>query len=193
MTAKSKKKPARKPKKKFTDKQEQFCLEYIVDLNGTNAAIRANYSKKTARQAAARLLSDVNIQARISELMAQREKRVQATADRVIEELENIAFSDITEYVELGEKGITIKRFRNLPKHVRSVISEVSQHDTQYGTLIKFKLYDKVKSLELLGKHFAMWTDNLNVNANVKFSNLDEKLSKLTREELVAIAYSNRN
>ena len=68
-------------------KREAFCQEYIIDFNGTQAAIRAKYSKKTAQEQSSQLLSKLIIQARIKELMAAREKRLEHSADEVIRRL----------------------------------------------------------------------------------------------------------
>lgn len=69
---------------KLTDKQELFCREYLIDLNATQAAIRAGYSEKTARNIAGNLLSKINIQVRISELKAQRCEEVKIDANWVL-------------------------------------------------------------------------------------------------------------
>lgn len=69
---------------KLNDKREMFCREYLIDLNGTQAAIRAGYSAKTANAAAGRLLSNVSIQARISELKQERIEEVKIDANWVL-------------------------------------------------------------------------------------------------------------
>ena len=71
---------------KLTDKREAFCQEYLVDLNGTQAAIRAGYSEKTANEQAARLLANVSVQQRVAELKASRNERVQTDYDWVLAE-----------------------------------------------------------------------------------------------------------
>ena len=75
----------------LTDKQERFCQEYVVDLNSAAAARRAGYSKRTANRQGSRLLSNVDIQRRISELRDGRVKRTQVDADFVVERLRAIA------------------------------------------------------------------------------------------------------
>lgn len=78
---------------KLTPKQQRFCEEYIIDLNATQAAIRAGYSEKCARVSAAKMLTKANIQEKIAELIEERSKRTDITADKVIEQLGNIAFN----------------------------------------------------------------------------------------------------
>ena len=72
---------------KLTAKQQRFCDEYLIDLNGTQAAIRAGYSPKTATQAAARLLTNVKVQEYIAKRMAEKEKALIADQDEVLKYL----------------------------------------------------------------------------------------------------------
>lgn len=109
----------------LTDRQARFCEEYLIDLNATQAAIRAGYSEKTAREQAAQNLSKLNIQEKIAELKAERAKRTEMTQDSVIQELAAVARAEI--------------------KGVRAV--------------------DKLKALELLGKHLGMFVERYEVNA----------------------------
>ena len=81
-------------------RQEQFVAEYLVDLNATQAAIRAGYSEKTARQQGARLLSNVYIQAAIAQARQEQQQRTQITADSVVKEAALIAFADARELVQ---------------------------------------------------------------------------------------------
>src|SRR5438132_1475155 len=75
-------------------RQERFCREYLVDHNATRAATRAGYNPRTARQQAARLLSNVNVQARIHELTGVQQERLEVKADDVLRELMRVAYSD---------------------------------------------------------------------------------------------------
>ena len=79
----------------LTDKQARFCEEYLIDLNATQAAIRAGYSEKTAREQAAQNLSKLNIQEKIAELKAERSKRTEITQDSVIQELAAVARAEV--------------------------------------------------------------------------------------------------
>lgn len=81
---------------KLTAKQEIFCREYIIDLNATQAAIRAGYSKKTANRIASENLSKLDIQRKIQELQQERAERTEITQDRVLKELAGIGFAPIT-------------------------------------------------------------------------------------------------
>ena len=91
--------------KKLTPKQELFCLEYIVDLNATQAAIRAGYSKKTAKEMGYENLTKPHISTRIAGLADIRAKRAEKSADDVIKELESVGFYRIGDIVEWNESG----------------------------------------------------------------------------------------
>tara|TARA_R100000900_G_C3310157_1_gene159546 strand:+ start:70 stop:459 length:390 start_codon:yes stop_codon:yes gene_type:complete len=75
---------------KLTEKQKMFCKEYIVDLNATQACIRAGYSEKTAKEIGSQNLTKLNIQEEIARLMKSREERVKLTADKVLEDIERV-------------------------------------------------------------------------------------------------------
>jgi phage terminase small subunit len=71
----------------LTPKQERFCQEYLLDLNATQAAIRAGYSAKTANEQGARLLAKASVAARVSEMQTERAKRIEVTQDYVLRRL----------------------------------------------------------------------------------------------------------
>jgi len=75
---------------KLTEKQKMFCKEYMVDLNATQACIRAGYSEKTAKVIGSQNLTKLNIQEEITKLMKDREERVKLTADKVLEDIERV-------------------------------------------------------------------------------------------------------
>lgn len=86
---------------KLTAKQQRFCDEYLIDLNATQAAIRAGYSPGTAEQAASRLLTIVKVSDEIAREMAERSKRTGINQDRVVKELAKLAFVNIADVVDL--------------------------------------------------------------------------------------------
>ncbi len=92
----------------MNEKKERFAQEYLVDLNATQAAIRAGYSEKTARSQGQRLLTDVDIQAAITAGQKARSERTLITQDRVLEELASIAFANKVDLVDWGMKEIRI-------------------------------------------------------------------------------------
>lgn len=171
----------------LTDKQKAFCEEYIVDLNATQAAIRAGYSKKTADVQGPRLLGNVRVAEEIERLKRARSKRTQITADRVLEELATIGYSKITDYLEVVEKDVVvgykkddkgqhdyeqpiirtkkvveIKETKEMDPEAIKAVSEIKQG----ANGISLKLYDKPSALEDIGRHLGMWKDRIEHNIN---------------------------
>lgn len=142
----------------LTDKQEMFCREYLIDLNATQAAIRAGYSEKTAPTIACENLIKPNVQQRIAELKAERNDRIEIDADYVLRRLAEIDQMDVLDI--LTESG-DLKPVAQWPKIWRTTLSGLDvmvmggEEDTA-GLLKKIKWPDKVKNLELLGKHVAV-------------------------------------
>lgn len=158
----------------MTPKQEAFVREYLIDLNATQAAIRAGYSAKTAGQMGDENLKKPEIAAAIAAAMAERASRTEVTADRVVRELARIGFADmrkilkwtgnrtvmdIEEAEETGEIEIrhanlvTLFDSDELDDEIAACISEVSQ--TKEGAL-KVKLHDKQAALVTLARHLGM-------------------------------------
>ncbi|HGY3928949.1 TPA: terminase small subunit [Citrobacter koseri] len=142
----------------LTDKQEMFCREYLIDLNATQAAIRAGYSVKTANRTASENLSKPDIQSRIAELKAQRNDLVGINATYVLNRLVEIDQMDVLDI--LREDG-TLKPITQWPKvwritlqgmDISTTIQDFDEKTTE-TILKKIKWPDKVKNLELLGKH----------------------------------------
>lgn len=155
--------------RKLTPKQARFVSEYLVDLNATQAAIRAGYSEKTADRAGPALLGKTWVAQAIESGKARLSKRTAATADRVIQELAAIAFHDSR---RLYRDDGTLKEPHELDDETAAVLAglEVEQlfegrgeSRTLVGRLHKVKRWDKTKALELLARHFGMLSDQLNV------------------------------
>lgn len=138
----------------MTPKQERFCQEYLVDLNASQAAIRAGYSKRTAGSQGDRLLKKVETATRIQELKKTRVERTEVTADQVINALARIANIDPRRMYD--ERGVMIPP-SNLPDDIAMAVAGIEHGDKG----IKIKLNDRLKALELLGRHLAMFTDKV--------------------------------
>ena len=151
---------------KLTEKQRRFVDEYLIDLNGTQAAIRARYSVKTANEQAARLLANVSIQQAISEKMAERSKRTGVNQDRVVLELAKIAFVKMTDLVD-HECRINPDATDDDLACIESMKYKESQSDTGASVEREVKISSKLKALELLGKHLGMWNDKMDLNVNI--------------------------
>jgi phage terminase small subunit len=154
----------------LTAKQRAFVNEYIIDLNATQAAERAGYSPKTANEQGARLLANDSVSEAINQALELRAKRTEITADRVLTELAKIAFADGSDFASLvtreTEDGpvtdVVFYDTDTLPKDKKAAISAIKK--TKYG--ISVETYDKIKALELIGRHLAMFTDKINVSSD---------------------------
>ncbi|HGJ5858536.1 MAG TPA: terminase small subunit [Arsenophonus nasoniae] len=141
----------------LTDKQEAFCREYLIDLNATQAAIRAGYSEKTAKDIACQNLAKLNIQKRIQTLMEERKNRIEVNADYVLKRLVEIDQMDVLDI--LTDSG-DLRPIKDWPKVWRTTLSGLDiaaiRVDGAEALLKKVKWPDKVKNLELLGKHVSV-------------------------------------
>lgn len=148
---------------KLTDKQKKFIDEYLVDLNATQAAIRAGYKEKTAYRTGAENLRKPQIQREIQKRMQERQQRTEVTQDMVVRELAAIAFAKATDYVEIRSNGVcgtvVIKPTTDLSDQQIRAIAGIKEG----ANGIEIKLNDKEKALELLGRHLGMWNDKLDI------------------------------
>lgn len=151
----------------MTAKQERFVQEYLIDLNATQAAIRAGYSPKTAQEQSARLLSKVMIQTAISRAQAERSRRTGINQDRVIRELAKVAFLNPVDVIDMDDATIQGQANRDDTACIASVKVKTIPTDDGPITEREVKTYDKLKALELLGKHLGMFTDKLRVEGGV--------------------------
>lgn len=150
-------------KAKLTEKQQRFFDEYLIDLNATQAAIRAGYSVKTANEQGSQNLAKLSIQQAIAEQMAERSKRTGVNQDRVVLELARIAFVKMTDLVD-SHGRIKDDAVEDDLACIESVKYKSSESDTGSSIEREVKISPKLKALELLGKHLGMWNDKLDVN-----------------------------
>ncbi len=150
-------------KAKLTEKQQRFVDEYLIDLNATQAAIRAGYSVKTANEQGSQNLAKLSIQQAIAEQMAERSKRTGINQDRVVLELAKIALVKMTDIVD-NQGRIKSDASPDDLACIESVKYKESESDTGSSVEREVKIASKLKALELLGKHLGMWNDKLDVN-----------------------------
>ena len=151
---------------KLTQKQQRFVEEYLIDLNATQAAIRAGYSVKTANEQGSQNLAKLSIQKAIAEAMAERSKRTGVNQDRVVQEIAKIAFVKMTDIVD--DKGrIKESATDEDLAWIEAVKYKRSDGEAGMSEEREVKLAPKLKALELLGKHLGMWGNNPDVNITV--------------------------
>lgn len=127
--------------------------EYLVDLNGSKAAIRAGYSPQTAGEQAYDLLKKPQIADAVERLQEIRAARLALDADRVLEELKRVAFADIRSVINFGPSGVTIRDSRGLGADQAAAVAEVTESKTRGGVSKRVKMHDKVRALGLLLEH----------------------------------------
>lgn len=148
---------------KLTKKQKLFIDEYLIDLNATQAAIRAGYSVDTAAAIGCENLTKPNIQQAIAVAMAERSKRTGVNQDRVVLELAKIAFVKMTDIVD--DHG-RIKGTATDDDLACIESIKYKESDNEFGGSVEreVKIGSKLKALELLGKHLGMWNDKVDLN-----------------------------
>lgn len=189
---------------RLTEMQQRFCDEYLIDLNATQAAIRAGYSEKRASEQAYQLLQKTTVQDYIRKKKMERIERTEITQDMVLRELALIAFSNAADYAAVIEKdamaevdGQMIQVFdsEGNPVKYRTVepvlTEDLTESQKRALSVIKkgrdgfeVKPYDKVRALELIGKHIGMFEEKVSVSGKV-----NNPMAGLTTEELKKLIY----
>lgn len=166
----------------MTKKQKRFVEEYLIDLNATQAAIRAGYSPLTARDIGCENLTKPNIQEAIDKAIAERSRRTGVNADRVVRELAKIAFVNAGEVVDFDTAILMDKISEDDMAAIQSVKVKTFGED---GVEREVKLADKLKALELLGKHLGLFKDKVELDGSVKtdMATLAGVLDQLKGEE----------
>jgi phage terminase small subunit len=163
----------------LTAKQEAFVREYLIDLNATQAAIRAGYSARTAQEQGSRLLSNAMVAEAVKAAQDARAERTEITADRVLTELAKIGFADIRRiFTQTGalltpgdmedDAAATISSIEVVEKPRRDADGNV---EIEY--VRKIRTWDKLGALTQMGRHLGMFTDKLELGAS------DELVSRM--------------
>lgn len=154
-------------KKGITARQVRFASEYLIDLNATQAAIRAGYSKKTAASQGERLLRNVEISEAIRAAKVSRNARTEITQDRVLAELACLAFSNVDHYT-VDEKG-QLALADGAPASAMAAVASVKHRITKDPETsevtheVEFRLWDKPGPLKLAGRHVGLFPDKIEV------------------------------
>jgi len=156
----------------LTAKQQRFVEEYLIDLNATQSAIRAGYSVKNAGKIGSELLQKTRIKSAVDKALAIRSRRTGINQDRVLLELAKVAFLNSVDVINMDEATIRGDANREDTAAIASV--KVKRIPTEDGDITEreVKTYDKLKALELLGKHLGMFKDKLDVNLDVNLADL---------------------
>lgn len=181
---------------RLTARQQLFCDEYLIDLNATRAAVAAGYAEKYAHTNAAKLLQNTTIAAYILEKKKERSKRLEITQDAVLQELAIIAFAKATDYARVVEKDVmavidgeevpVLDNNGNPVKHrfvEPTLTSELTEEQKKALAVIKegrngieIKSHDKLRALEMLGRHLGLWDNNGDTDDNTEGDGFIEAL-----------------
>lgn len=171
----------------LTAKQQRFIVEYLIDLNAAQAAIRAGYAVKGAKDQAYQLMQRPEVVAAIKSAMEARNQRTQVDADYVLNRLTEIDQMDL---LDILDDDMSIKPLSKWPKVWRQSLSGfdiaemfegVGKERDLVGLMKKIKWPDKVKNLELLGKHVNVnaFRENVNHSGSINLTNMtDEELDR---------------
>ena len=191
---------------KMTAKQKRFCDEYLIDLNATQAAIRAGYAEKRASEQAYQLLQKTTVQEYIQKRKTDRIERTEITQDMVLRELALIAFSNAADYASIVEKQATAEVEGTViplldengePLMYRTVepvlTADLTEDQKKALAVIKkgrdgfeIKPYDKLRALELIGRHLGMWdkkTDMDNEDQRARIEKTKAETSRIKGED----------
>jgi phage terminase small subunit len=139
----------------MNDRQRAFAKEYLIDLNGKAAAIRAGYKETTADKVACGLLKKPEIAALVGQGIERRAEKKRVTADRVMEELGRVAFADIRRFIDWGPEGVKLRHKSVLDDEDAAAIADVEGKGGN-GKIGRLKLYDKLAALNALARHLGM-------------------------------------
>lgn len=147
----------------LTPKQQRFVKEYLIDLNGTQAAIRAGYKPSNAESTACALLKDPKVSQGVADGQAQQLERLDHSANEVLEELFRVGLGNIANL--LDAKG-ELKPIKDMPPAHQAMLSSVewvmknaTAGDGKIDRVLKIRLWDKVRALETLARHYRLLTD----------------------------------
>lgn len=171
----------------ITPKQRAFIDEYLKDKNATQAAIRAGYSAKTAQQQGSRMLLNVVVSREIKLALKRISQKAELKAADVMAEIRRLAFVDLSK--AFGEDGAVLHP-QDMPKDIRAALASLEIDEIfagrgparqKIGETKKMKLFDKVRSLEMLAKHFKLLTESVEV------TNADHSSAPKTADEAAKV------
>jgi phage terminase small subunit len=147
-------KPRRRAPTGLTEREQRFVAEYVRAPNGKQAAIRVGYAPGGAAGMAHKMLAKPEIAAAVDEANAKRAEKKRITADRVLEELGRMAFSNMRDYVAWGPNGMELRDQALLDDDQTAAVADIEHKGN--GKVARLKLYDKLAALNALARHLGM-------------------------------------
>ena len=169
-------------------RHEIFAREYVKDLNGTRAAIAAGYAKKSAKVRASELVTNRNVQALLAKLTKKQAEKLDLSAEKVLSELSRMGFSNFLDYVNITEEGDAFVDLSSVTQEQAAAIQEVTVNEYMEGKgkdarkvkRTRLKLVDKIRSLDLLGRHLKLFTEKVEVSG---LEGLPERLAEARKRK----------
>lgn len=196
----------KKAKNSLTPKQKKFGDEFLIDLNGTQAAIRAGYSAKNADKIASQLLGKTRVREYIEGRMKGLEEKTGISQEKVLKEIAAVAFADVTDYAQIIEKPLetfvggqavpieNVDGSLKMHRYVEPVLTE-NLTETQRKALasikegkhgIEIKTHDKLKALQMLGDYLSLFTDKERLSIERRRLELEEERLELEKKKVDA-------
>lgn len=180
---------------KLTEKQKRFCHEYITDHNGAQAAIRAGYSAKAAKETGYENLTKPHIIEYIAELEQTVYEKLGITKERILQEQARIGFSRIDDHLTIDDDGCVIaKTFDAMPEGALACIKKIKHkkvirasntgkgEETIIDNTFEFELYDKQKALDMMGKDLGLGKEQIEITGAIEFKGIEVELVKPPEE-----------
>lgn len=178
----------------LNDQERLLVKEFLVDLDGKQAALRAGYSKNNPSVMASLVLARPHVKREIEKGLTERLRSIDLRADRTLYEIKNLAFANMQDFVQMGEDGLPFLDFSQLTREQWAAVQEYTE-DATGGTgdgerkvvmRRRIKLAPKSHALELLAKYFKLLTEKVEVDLS---DDLVKKLAESRqRRELLRIA-----
>jgi phage terminase small subunit len=158
--------------KKLAPKRARFAAEYLIDLNGTQAAIRAGFAPQSANRRAYEMLQDPRVQVLVQAGREKAAKRAEIRLDDIVAEASKIAFANMADYMTAGKDGDAFLDFSKLTREQAAALQELTVDDYVEGRgdnqrkvkRVKFRLGDKLEALIALGKHLGGFGSKLEIS-----------------------------
>lgn len=156
----------------LTPRQERLVHEFLIDLNKTQAAVRAGFSEASASSIAHETFKKPEVQAAVEKGMAERAERCNVSADMVLRELAKIGFANMQDYVRIDSEGSPLPNFTELTRDQFAAVAEFTceefmdgkDEDARRARRVKFKLLDKRAALVDIGRHLGMFPTKVTVS-----------------------------
>ncbi len=157
----------------ITRKQRKFCEEYVIDFNGSQAAVRSGYSKKTSKELAVRLLTNVNVKSYVEYLSEKASEKARKSKEDVIERLEQIAFANLDNAIT-DSGGFD---FKKIPESVKQVM-KIEILSRKHVNTVKITSPDQLGAIKELARHHGIYEKDNDqktiVVANVSYGEDEE-------------------